>query len=92
VPRLYSENDSQIAKRLLLRFLKIHIGILSDFCPIISHLLLLPRHFSTAYCCMYPLLGNDREVSNYETAVTRQRSVKQQQINGVFCAVRDDML
>jgi hypothetical protein len=49
-----------------------------------------------------PLLGNDREVCIYATAVTELRfrkqaclhgsSWKQQQRNGVFCAVCAEML
>jgi hypothetical protein len=33
-----------------------------------------------------PLTGNDREVCNYTTAVTRQNR------NAVFCAIRAEML
>jgi hypothetical protein len=36
-----------------------------------------------------PLLGNDREISNYTTAVTRQRPVES---NRVFCAILVEML
>jgi hypothetical protein len=49
-----------------------------------------------------PLLGNDYEISKYTTAVTNQQLCKQacfhgnnwiqQQRNGVFCAIRAEVL
>jgi hypothetical protein len=49
-----------------------------------------------------PLLGNDREINKYTTAVTEQRlrkqaclhgnKYKQQQRNGIFCAVLAETL
>jgi hypothetical protein len=40
---------------------------------------------------VYLLLGNDSEISNYTTAVTRQWPVNSKR-NGVSCAVRGEML
>jgi hypothetical protein len=52
--------------------------------------------------CLDPLLGNDREISRYVTAVTEQRlrkhsclhgkTWKSQQRKCVFCAVRAELL
>jgi hypothetical protein len=51
---------------------------------------------------VYPLLGNDREISKYTTAITKYRLSKQacfrrnswiqQQRNCVFCAIRAEMI